>query len=128
MAKIFSSQGHVADTVTLLVSDNEPVKFDVDLEGDLVHFEVLFDPKPNPENTEIKLKWENKDGLIKFVFFEWNNGLGTTTTDPMNFLGAKSDGSPIFFQLMHHKAGILNKLVLQFILGIPGEPIRVVRQ
>ncbi|QFT72356.1 DUF6864 domain-containing function [Ruegeria sp. THAF33] len=98
---------------SLLTPNDEVALFSI--KNDFANLEIAVKFSNHSNNREQRLKVDRIDGVPTIELINWNNSLGTATTEPLE-LGVTKTGQRILFLCSNKTIGSVNDVTLQLML------------
>jgi hypothetical protein len=103
----------VAFSTTLLIPDGIEAKVSQVISEWPLKFVFVF--KPN-EGDKTSYVFSPEGDTMRMTFLAWKNSLGTALLSPVK-IGTTGDGRNVGVMLFHQKAGAMNRIDFQILLG-----------
>ena len=102
----------------IIVPKNEEAQIEFDYSDEIVPVRIRFKQENEAEETSSSIEAELVDGQLKLTFVNWDNPIGTATTEPME-LGKFRDGRSLSLMVASWAVGTISKMDIQFLVGGP---------
>ena len=100
----------------LIMPSNEEAHLDLVFSGERIPLGISFREENGSKKNTSRIDVKVVNGQLRLTFINWNNPIGTATTEPMEFATLK-DGSSVFLMIATWSIGTTMKMDLQCLLG-----------
>ena len=100
----------------LIMPNNEEAQVDLVFSGERISLGISFREENGPQKNTSRIDAKVVNGQLRLTFVNWNNPIGTATTEPME-LGTLKDGRSVFLMVATWSIGTTMKMDLQCLLG-----------
>lgn len=103
-------------STALLMSQAEEAQVDIVYSHERIPLSLRFEEEDGGNKISPRIKTSLFEGRLQFTFVNWDNPIGTATTEPVEIATTK-DGHTIFVMVAVWSIETTRKINLQYLLG-----------